>query len=150
MTFFFNRNIFKMVSDISKETLSQVDADPDMAIPSKVLATLPKIPITVSELRSLYFGDEKISEETLINYADFLGDLYFLRGIMQVADIQMNNNDSGKTYLYQFSYESETALMRKILKLDLPGTAVNEFKSLIQIMILMLKCIYTHIVIKII
>lgn len=111
---------------ISKETLSQVNADFELTIPSKVLATLPKIPITVSELRSLYFGDKTILEETLMNYVDFLGDLLFLRPIMQVADIQMNNDNSGKTYLYKFSYESETCFMRKICNIKLPGVSHAE------------------------
>ncbi|XP_029165265.1 esterase B1-like [Nylanderia fulva] len=111
---------------ITKEDLSKVDADFKIAILPKVLATLPKIPITLSKLRSYYFGDKAISEETLLEYADFLGDKLFLRGIMRTADIQMNSNNSEKTYLYQFSYESPTSLMRKIINIELPGVSHGE------------------------
>lgn len=87
-----------------------------------------------------------------MNYADFLSDEFFLRGIMQVADIQMSNDDSGKTYLYKFSYESETSLTRKVFNIELPGTVVNKFKALMNLIqeSLMLKCMYeyTQIVIK--
>ncbi|KMQ92339.1 esterase e4 [Lasius niger] len=121
--FIINSNFF---GHISKEALSQVDADFKLAVLPRILATLPKIPITLSELRSLYFGDKAISEETLINYADFLSDEFFLRGIMQVADIQMSKDDSGKTYLYKFSYESETSLMRKVFNIELPGVSHAE------------------------
>jgi len=110
-----------MVSGISKEALSQIDSDFKLAIYPRVLTTLPKIPITLCQLRSLYFGDKNISEETLTNYINLIGDISFFRGIMQAADIQMNNDNSGKTYLYQFSYDSETSLMRKILNVDFPG-----------------------------
>ncbi|GAB1863190.1 Carboxylic ester hydrolase [Camponotus japonicus] len=111
---------------ISKEALSQVDSDFKLAIYPRVLTTLPKIPITLCQLRSLYFGDKNISEETLTNYINLIGDISFFRGIMQAADIQMNNDNSGKTYLYQFSYDSETSLMRKILNVDFPGVSHGE------------------------
>ncbi|GAB1863192.1 Carboxylic ester hydrolase [Camponotus japonicus] len=111
---------------LTKETLSQVDSDFKLAIYPRVLATLPKIPITLCQLRSLYFGDKNISEETVANYINLLSDIFFFRGIMQAADIQMNNDNSGKTYLYQFSYESETSLMKKILNIDFPGVSHSE------------------------
>lgn len=125
-----NEGIFiinsKFYGNISKEDLSQVDADFKSTVLPRVLASLPKIPITLSELRSLYFGDKAVSEETLMNYVDFLTDEFVLRDTMQVADIQMNNDNSGKTYLYQFSYESETSLIRQILNIKLPGVSHAE------------------------
>jgi len=133
-----------MISDITKETLSQVDSDFKLAIYPRVLATLPKIPITLCQLRSLYFGDKNISEETVANYINLLSDIFFFRGIMQAADIQMNNDNSGKTYLYQFSYESETSLMKKILNIDFPGIDVNKYKMVMNLISdsLILNCIY--------
>jgi len=122
-----------MISDITKEALSQVDSDFKLAIYPRVLATLPKIPITLCQLRSSYFGDKNISEETLANYINLISDTFFLRGIMQTADIQMNNDNSGKTYLYQFSYDSETSLKKKILNVDFPGIAANKFKTLMNL-----------------
>ncbi|GAB1863191.1 Carboxylic ester hydrolase [Camponotus japonicus] len=114
---------------ITKEDLSQVDSDFKLAILPKVLATLPKIPITLCQLRSLYFGDKNISEETLTNYINLLSDIFFYRGIMQTADIQMNSDNSGKTYLYQFSYDSEISLMKKIFNVDFPGASHFEESS---------------------
>jgi len=89
---------------------------------------LPKVPITVEELRFLYFGDKAISEETLMNYANFLGDMFFYRGTMEVADIQMNSGIYTPTYLYKFSYESKTYLLRKIMEVTLPGNVAILFK----------------------
>jgi len=121
-----------MVSETNKKALSEIDCDFKLAIYPTVLATLPKIPITLYQLRSLYFGDKKVSEETLANYINLVSDIFILRGIMQTVDIQINNDNSGKTYLYQFSYESESSLMKKILNIDFPGTDANKFKMLMD------------------
>jgi len=85
------------------------------------------LPITVEELRSLYFGDKAVSEETLINYVDFLGDEFFYRSIMKVVDIQTKLNDKDKkaTYLYKFSYESKTSPLKKIFDVQFPGIVTN-------------------------
>ncbi|EFN68476.1 Carboxylesterase UNQ440/PRO873-like protein [Camponotus floridanus] len=117
---FFLRNNYEC---INKKALSQIDSDFELAIYPTVL---PKLPITLCQLRSLYFGDKNISEETLANYINLLTDMFILRGIMQVVDIQMNNDNCGKTYLYQFSYESETSLMKKIFNIDFPGVSHSE------------------------
>ncbi|EZA55883.1 hypothetical protein DMN91_010858 [Ooceraea biroi] len=108
--------------NLSKNTIQQIDSDFKRAILSKVLPTLPLIPITVQELRSLYFGDKAVSEETLDIYADFLGDQYFCRGIMKIADIQVNRGNSCKaTYLYKFSYDSDESFMKKVMNIQIPG-----------------------------
>lgn len=57
-----------------------------------------------------------------MNYIDFLTDEFFSRGIMEAADIQTKmNNDNKATYLYKYSYENETNLMRKIFNIQTPG-----------------------------
>ncbi|XP_011632339.1 juvenile hormone esterase-like [Pogonomyrmex barbatus] len=114
----------------SKEELKKIDSDFKMIIMPKILSTLSKIPMTVKELRSIYFGDKAVSEETLINYANFIGDQFFYRSIMEVTDIQAelntDNTDNNATYLYKFSYENETNFMRKLLNITLPGVSHGE------------------------
>lgn len=93
----------------------------------RCLSTLSKISVTPDELRSLYFGDKVISEETVMNYIDFLSDEFFYRDMMEVVDIQTklyNKNDTKKTYLYQFSFESESSPMRKIFNIPVPGITI--------------------------
>ncbi|KYN16377.1 PREDICTED: juvenile hormone esterase-like [Trachymyrmex cornetzi] len=125
-----NEGIFMLRSDffgdISKEDLGQVNADFKKAILSNVLSELPKIGITVEELRSLYFGKRKISEETLINYAYFLGDEFLIRDIMNVCELQKSSGGYKSTYLYHFDYESETSLMKKVQRFGLPGVSHGE------------------------
>jgi len=101
--------------------LGKVNADFKKAILSNVLSELPKIGITVEELRSLYFGKREISEETLINYAYFLGDEFLTRDIMNVCELQKSSGGYKSTYLYHFDYESETSLMKKVQRFGLPG-----------------------------
>lgn len=101
-----------------------MNSDFKRAVLPRILSTLPKISITVEELRSLYFGDKAVSEETLINYIEFLGDEFFYRGIMEVVDIQTKLKDNKATYLYKFSYENETCPMRKIFNIQSPGIII--------------------------
>ncbi|KAG5347377.1 SASB hydrolase, partial [Acromyrmex charruanus] len=125
-----NEGIFMLCSDffgaISKEDLGKVNADFKKAILSNVLSELPKIGITVEELRSLYFGKREISEETLINYAYFLGDEYLIRDIMNVCELQKSSGGYKSTYLYHFDYESETSLMKKVQRFGLSGVSYGE------------------------
>jgi len=122
-----NNKVLKIVSEISEEALKQVDSDFKKAIMPRILSVLPEIPITVEELRFLYFGNKVISEKTLTNYADFLSDALFNRGIMEVADIQMSSGSYTPTYLYKFSYESELA--KQIMGVTLPGNISILFKT---------------------
>jgi len=61
-----------------------------------------------------------------MNYADFLGDELFYRGIIEIADTQMSSDANEPTYLYKFSYESETSPLRKFLNVTLPGVTHSE------------------------
>jgi len=113
-----------LISDINKEGFEKVDSDFKSTILPRCLATISKISITAEELRSLYFGDKAVSEETLINYIDFLGDEFIYRDIMEVVDIQTKLNNKA-TYLYQYSYESETSPMKKIFNIKGSGIIIN-------------------------
>lgn len=86
-----------------------------------MLRQLSQIPITISELRSLYFENKAVSEETLMNYSDFVGDQHFYSGIIEAIDTQMSSGVNEPIYLYKFSYESETSPMKNILDIKLPG-----------------------------
>ncbi|CAL1673126.1 unnamed protein product [Lasius platythorax] len=110
----------------NEEALKEINSDFKKAITPSILSTLPQIPITVEELRFLYFGNEAVSEKTLMNYADFLGDELFYRGIIEIADTQMSSDANEPTYLYKFSYESETSPLRKFLNVTLPGVTHSE------------------------
>jgi len=96
-------------------------------------------------LKSNFFGCEYICILSSLNISVMLcrtmfckrylllSDIFVLRGITQTVDIQINNDNSGKTYLYQFSYESETSLIKKISDIDFPGIAANKFKTLMNL-----------------
>ncbi|KAL0113970.1 hypothetical protein PUN28_011347 [Cardiocondyla obscurior] len=112
--------------DRTKEELEQVNADFKKTILSSVLSTLPEIGITVEELKTLYFGNKKVSEETLTNYADFFGDEFFVRGIIDTVQKQKSAGFHKSTYFYQFNYESKTSPMRAVLEVGLPGVCHTE------------------------
>ncbi|XP_067205739.1 juvenile hormone esterase-like isoform X2 [Linepithema humile] len=109
-----------------KTSLKEIDSDFRRAIYPSVLSKLSQIPITVEELRFLYFGNKTVSEETLLNYSNFLSDEAFYQGIIEVADIQSKSSNRSATYLYKFSYENESSVMRKIMGVTLPGVSHGE------------------------
>lgn len=113
--------LFKIVSDISKETLKKIDSDFKKVVHPRILCQLPQIPITISDLRSLYFDDKEVSEETLMNHSDFLGDQCFYSGIIEAVDTEINSGTNEPVYLYKFSYESKTSPMKNILDIQLSG-----------------------------
>ncbi|GAB1863194.1 Carboxylesterase 3 [Camponotus japonicus] len=111
---------------LNEKTFKEINSDFEKTIIPRILPTLSQIPITIEELRFLYFGNKAVSKETLINYADFMGDIYFYRGIMEVVDAQMSSDANEPTYLYKFSYENEASLFRKFLNVTLPGVTHSE------------------------
>ncbi|XP_018362333.1 PREDICTED: para-nitrobenzyl esterase-like isoform X2 [Trachymyrmex cornetzi] len=128
----FNRNegIFLIRSnffgDMSNEDIQKVNDDFKKGILSNVLSKLPEIGITVEELRHHYFKDKEIAEKTLMNYSNFLGDEFFVRGIRDVVKSQKSSGHFKSTYLYHFDYESETSSFRKLLDIGLPGVSHTE------------------------
>lgn len=115
--------------------MEKVSADFKKAILSQVLSKLPEIGITVEELRNLYFGKKEVSEKTLMNYAYFLGDEFFVRGIMNTIQQQKSAGCHKSTYLYYFDYESETSLLKKILNFRLSNLGLSGIPSLINTVI---------------
>ncbi|XP_029158375.1 esterase FE4-like [Nylanderia fulva] len=124
-------NIFisDIVGGVNNETLNKFNSDFKKAIYPRVLRQLPQLGITVPELRSLYFGNKAVSEETIIALSDFIGDQYIYRGILQAIDIQMNSNVNQSTYLYEFSYESETSPVKKMF-FEKPLSGTSHFEEL--------------------
>ncbi|XP_029158365.1 esterase E4-like [Nylanderia fulva] len=112
---------------VDEEILKEINSDFEKAIYPRILRQLPQLGITVPELRSLYFGNGTVSKETIMDLFDFIGDQYIYRGIMQAIDTQMNSDVNQSTYLYRFSYDSETSPLKNLLlATQLPGTSHYE------------------------
>lgn len=111
----------QIISDVRGEALKEIDSDFKRAIYPTVLSELSQVPITLKELRFLYFGNKAVSEETLLNYTNLFGDILFYRGIAEVADIQ-TKCDHSATYFYKLSYENESSIIKRIRGITLPGT----------------------------
>ncbi|XP_018312617.1 esterase FE4-like isoform X2 [Mycetomoellerius zeteki] len=114
------------LENMSDKDLQKVNDDFKRAILPNVLSMLPKIGITVEELRYHYFENKEISEKTLMNYSYYKGDEFFVRGVRDVVELQKSSGHFKSTYLYHFDYESETSLMRTVLNIGLPGVSHTE------------------------
>ena len=84
---------------------------------------IPQAGVTPRKVKSIYFGARAVSERTIKNYADFLTDVHMVRGITEVLDTQMKKG--GTTYMYKFSYDSPTTLIKNIFNINIAGITVN-------------------------
>ncbi|XP_029169243.1 acetylcholinesterase-like [Nylanderia fulva] len=85
---------------LNNETLKEIDYDFKKAIYPRVLRQLPQLGIT-----------------------------HIYRGIIQAIDTQMNSNVNESTYLYKFSYKSETSPVKKIF-FQKPLSGTSHFEEL--------------------
>lgn len=89
----------------------------------KLLPALKEQSITLEDLRFIYFGDKPASNETRMNYANLINDLYFVHSAYEAADIQMRMGHRS-TYMYKFSYDSGNSFIKIATNIDLPGTLI--------------------------
>ncbi|XP_020283640.1 esterase E4-like isoform X4 [Pseudomyrmex gracilis] len=109
------------MGNFTKEDFEKTNADFKTIVHPTILSEIAKIPMTVEELRSLYFGDKPVSEENLSNLIDYFTDMVFVRGTMKTTEIQAKLK-SNNTYLYRFSYASEKpTVLRAAMKTTIKG-----------------------------
>ncbi|XP_015113240.1 esterase B1 [Diachasma alloeum] len=76
---------------------------------------------SVADVRKIYFGNQKISTETVKNFVDLQGDAHFLCGIHDVLDIQVKTSKN-PTYLYKFDCDMGTSHIKLFMNINFPGT----------------------------
>ncbi|CAG5055744.1 unnamed protein product [Parnassius apollo] len=64
-----------------------------------------------AKLQKLYFGDEKISQETILGLAKFQGDAYISSSILEETEYILKNNDK-PIYNYIFNYNGRRNLAK--------------------------------------
>ncbi|XP_013137156.1 PREDICTED: esterase E4-like [Papilio polytes] len=64
-----------------------------------------------AQLQRLYFGDEKISQETLLQIAKFQGEAYFVNSVIEETEYLVTTNDR-PVYSYIFGYSGNRNLAK--------------------------------------
>lgn len=109
-----------MISGITSSNYPEMNSDFEKVLHPKFLARLKQQSITVDDLRTLYFDNKPLSNNTLINLVHLFGDMHFYRNTYETAQIQMQM-DNRLTYMYQFSYENEDWSYKKMKNITIPG-----------------------------
>ncbi|XP_067007367.2 esterase FE4 [Anabrus simplex] len=78
----------------------------------------------IPKIRSFYFGDKPLSNDTLGALIDVSTDMLFAEGVMHGVK-KMSSISSAPVYLYQFSYDGGLNIMKKYLAgiINFPGAA---------------------------
>ena len=88
--------------------------------------------LTINYLKKFYFGNNgSISNASMDQLANLLGDENFVRGIHKVAQYQVENS-SAPTYLYKFTYKEETTLLEALINKSYKGNIFKYYLFLNQ------------------
>ncbi|XP_053674681.1 uncharacterized protein LOC128724987 [Anopheles nili] len=111
-----------MMMDAIKK-LDLYDNDMARMIPRTVNVS-PKGPSCeqlASEVKQFYFGSEGVSKKTVNQMADLMTDYHF--GILAntCAEMHARYQPDSPMFYYQFSYDGELNMYKKLLRLSIPG-----------------------------
>ncbi|XP_046491824.1 juvenile hormone esterase-like isoform X1 [Neodiprion pinetum] len=105
------------------ETLETVDKNFEVVVTENLIAENPsKISEVASEIRNFYFKDKSVTRETLDEYVQCYGDLYFVNGVLKTVEYQQKKPKT-PTYLYKFTRENPQSMGKLIFKVPLKGAA---------------------------
>ncbi|XP_046601547.1 esterase E4 [Neodiprion lecontei] len=85
-----------------------------------------KAAVILQEIRKFYFDGKPVTKYPAANYARYIGDLQFIRGVHRMVDIQREKKSP--TYLYRFAYDSPrsvTKIMYNVDEKDVIGFGVS-------------------------
>lgn len=71
-------------------------------------------------LRHIYFGNGRITEENITELVDLTGDLYLVEGIQKAVLIQIQKSSS-PTYYYQYSYDRGISPFKIFMQTQMSG-----------------------------
>uniref|UniRef100_A0A336L6Y7 CSON005915 protein n=1 Tax=Culicoides sonorensis TaxID=179676 RepID=A0A336L6Y7_CULSO len=74
------------------------------------------------EIKQFYFGDKPVSQSTFNQFMDFQTDYHFSIALQSAAEFHSRyQNPSTNLYYYQFSFDGDLNMMKKILGYDMKG-----------------------------
>ncbi|XP_046751128.1 juvenile hormone esterase-like isoform X2 [Diprion similis] len=105
------------------QTFEVLNKNFEVAVTEDLIVENPsKISEVASEIRKFYFKDKEISRETMEDYVQCYGDLYFVNGILKTVEHQQKKSKT-PTYLYKFAYENPRSMGKLVMKVPLKGAA---------------------------
>lgn len=71
------------------------------------------------DVKKLYFGDKRISANSLLQWTDYFSDTVFIEGIHELVEYQIQNK-SISTFLYVLTYDGGRSF-KDLMNIELPG-----------------------------
>lgn len=96
--------------------LKKYDSDFELLVPTNlgVEKNTPKSKEVAQKIKSFYFGDKPVSQETLFLYVDLSSDMWFVTDVHRTAKLQAARS-SAPLFFYQFSFDGELGFMKRII-----------------------------------
>lgn len=89
-----------------------IDIDPDSAEAQKL----------AKEIKEFYFGDKHIDKTTIKPFNDYMTDYHFTIPQTMTNEIHARYQPNGKQFLYEFCYDGELNIFKKLLQMQgVPG-----------------------------
>uniref|UniRef100_A0A8D8NKS9 Carboxylic ester hydrolase n=3 Tax=Culex pipiens TaxID=7175 RepID=A0A8D8NKS9_CULPI len=73
------------------------------------------------EIKKFYFGDKPVCKETLPQLADLMSDYHFAIFANTCAELHARYQHQSPLYYYNFSFDGELNMYKKLLNLKVPG-----------------------------
>lgn len=73
----------------------------------------------IDKIKRNYFGDREVSTDTMNEYVQCMGDLFFVIGIHEAVDKRVNIKSP--TYLYRFTHNAPEKLSKILWKVEVQG-----------------------------
>ncbi|XP_078047071.1 esterase FE4 isoform X2 [Augochlora pura] len=112
-----------LVSNLTK-AMESLDSDFGRAMHPEMEDTMRLDNVSCEDLRRLYFGDKPIDMSTRDDYALFMSDMMFIRGIYDVIKIQAEKNLP--TYFYKFTFDPKMSLAKQMFGVESRGATHSE------------------------
>ncbi|XP_063989887.1 esterase B1-like isoform X2 [Diachasmimorpha longicaudata] len=118
-------------SRIGPERFTEIDENYQTLLVHPIAAKLyQERNFSLADIRRIYFGNEKISMETVQKFVELQGDAQFLCGIHDVLDIQVKTSKS-PTYLYKLDCDMGMSQIKLFMNITLPGTCHGDELALL-------------------
>jgi carboxylesterase type B len=98
--------------------LKEINDDMSRLIPRTVLVNLKNVKSLVDEMRSFYFGNRDVSENTITQLMTLYTDIIYLLYQTIGNDFFAQYQPECKQFLYEFQFEGKLNIQKKLVKLE--------------------------------
>lgn len=77
----------------------------------------------LNRIKQFYFGNQRISINTLHSFIDMVGDVFFSNGVFKSVYFKSQHLSNAPLYLYEFAYDGPAGLSKNYIHSNISGVA---------------------------